>query len=131
MIKKIAHIAIAVQDLHESLKYYTEILGLACLALEDVPDQMVRVAILPIGDTRIELVESISEESPIAKFIAKRGEGLHHIAFTVGNIQAALSHLEGKKIKLIDSTPRAGADGNQVAFLHPDSTQGVLTEICE
>ena len=131
MIKKIDHIAIAVHDLDSSLKFYTDVLGLENAGIEKVEDQKVRLAMLPIGDTRIELLESTTEDGPIAKFLEKKGEGMHHIAFRVENLDGELIRMEEMGVELIDKIPKTGADGNRVAFLHPKSTFGVLTELSE
>lgn len=127
----IEHIGIAVANLEESISYYENILGLKCYAVEDVPEQKVKTAFFWIGQTKIELLEATSEESTIAKFIEKKGEGVHHIAFAVDNLQSALCEMEEKSIQLIDKQPRKGAEGLNIAFLHPKSTKGVLTEFCE
>ncbi|MEI7811944.1 MAG: methylmalonyl-CoA epimerase [Ignavibacteria bacterium] len=127
----IEHIGIAVKNLEASVKYYEDILGLKCYAVEEVTDQKVRTAFFMAGQTKIELLESTSEEGPIAKFIGKKGEGIHHIAFAVTDIENALSEVESKGIQLIDKAPRKGAEGLSIAFLHPKSTSGVLTELCE
>jgi methylmalonyl-CoA/ethylmalonyl-CoA epimerase len=107
------------------------VLGLKCYAIEEVVDQKVKTAFLKIGETKIELLEATSEESPIAKFIEKRGQGVHHIAFAVNGIEEALLEVKEQNIKLIDENPRKGAEGLEIAFLHPKSTGGVLTEFCE
>jgi len=127
----IEHIGIAVKDLQASIKFYEEILGLACYKIEEVEDQQVKTAFFKIGDTKIELLESTSPDGPIAKHIEKRGEGIHHIAYAVDNLPAALQEAESKGIQLIDREPRKGAEGLRIAFLHPKSTHGVLTELCE
>ncbi len=129
-LNKIEHIGIAVKSIEEALKYYENILGLKCYAIEEVQDQKVKTAFLKIGETKLELLEATSSESPIAKFIEKRGEGIHHIAFETDKIEETLSEIKNKDIRLIDETPRKGAEGLQIAFLHPKSTNGVLTEIC-
>ena len=121
---------IAVKSLEASIPYYENILGLKCYAIEEVPSQKVKTAFFKIGQTKIELLEPTSEESPIAKFIEKRGEGVHHIAFATDNLPAALAEVEEKGVQLIDKAPRGGAEGLEIAFLHPKSTQGVLTELC-
>lgn len=131
MIKKIEHIGVAVKDLDSSLRFYTEVLGLDCTGVEEVSDQNVKLAIIPIGDTRIELLESTTPDGPIARFIAKHGEGMHHIAYRVENLEDELTRLNSLNIKLIDSKPKMGGDGFRVAFLHPHATHGVLTELCE
>lgn len=126
----IEHIGIAVKNLKESIVFYERLLGTPCYAVEEVPDQMVRTAFFLVGQTKIELLESTSPEGPIGKFIQKRGEGIHHIAFSVDDIQSALSELEGDGIHVIDHEPRGGAEGLHIAFLDPRSTHGVLTELC-
>ncbi|MCH8124821.1 methylmalonyl-CoA epimerase [candidate division KSB1 bacterium] len=131
MIKKIDHIAIAVHDLDSSLKFYTDVLGLQNAGIEEIADQKVRLAMLPIGDTHIELLEPTTEDSPIAKFLEKKGEGMHHIAFRVENLAGELIRMEEMGVELIDKTVKTGAGGNQVAFLHPKSTFGVLMELSE
>lgn len=127
----IEHIGIAVKDLKQAIKYYEEILGLKCYAIEEVKDQKVRTAFFKIGQTKIELLESTDPEGPVARFIEKRGEGIHHIAFAAENMTSALSELKNKGIKLIDETPRKGAEGLDIVFIHPKSAYGVLTELCE
>ena len=126
----IEHIGIAVSNLEQSIKYYEEVLGLKCYAIEEVPDQKVKTAFFKVGQTKIELLESTSPDGPIGKFIEKKGEGIHHIAFNVNDLPNALKEAEDKGIKLIDSQPRKGAEGLDIAFLHPKSTNGVLTELC-
>lgn len=127
----IEHIGIAVKSIEEQLPYYEGILGLKCYNIETVEDQKVKTAFFMIGQTKIELLEPISEESTIAKFIEKRGEGVHHVAFATKNLNEALQEMEAKNVRLIDTKPRAGAEGLSIAFLHPKSTGGVLTELCE
>ena len=127
----IEHIGIAVKNLDESIKFYEEILGLKCYAVEEVADQKVKTAFFQIGQTKIELLESTDPEGPIGKFIEKRGEGMHHIAFASKGLESSLNILKEKGIKLIDEKPRKGAEGLNIAFLHPKSTFGVLTELCE
>jgi methylmalonyl-CoA/ethylmalonyl-CoA epimerase len=128
---RIEHIGIAVANLAESILYYEKILGRKCYKTEEVTDQKVRTAFFSIGDTKIELLESTDPEGAIARFIEKRGEGIHHIAFAVEDIESSLREAEAMGVRLIDSSPRKGADGLQIAFLHPKSTFGVLTELCE
>ena len=130
-ISHIEHLGIAVKSIEEALPYYEKVLGLTCYNIEEVADQKVRTAFLRVGDTKIELLEATSPESTIAKFIETRGEGIHHIAFAVKGIEGALAEAEEKGVRLIDKTPRAGAEGMTIAFLHPKSTLGVLTEFCE
>ncbi|HAF28443.1 MAG TPA: methylmalonyl-CoA epimerase [Bacteroidales bacterium] len=127
----IEHIGIAVKNIDESIKYYQEVLGLECYNIEEVKDQKVKTAFFKVGDTKIELLESTDPEGPIGKFIEKKGEGIHHIAFAVKNIEDTLKHAEEKGVQLIDKTSRKGAEGLDIAFLHPKSTFGVLTELCE
>ncbi len=127
----IEHIGIAVKDLRKAIDYYEKILGLSCYAIEEVKSQKVRTAFFRIGQTKIELLESTDPEGPVGKFIEKKGEGIHHIAFAVRNIEQALEEAAGKGVHLIDQQPRKGAEGLDIAFLHPRSTFGVLTEFCE
>ncbi len=130
-ISHIEHIGIAVKNLEESIKYYEDILGLKCYSIEEVKDQKVRTAFFKVGQTKIELLESTEPEGPIGKFIEKKGEGVHHIAFAVKEIQNQLNEVKAKGIQLIDEKPRKGAEGLNISFLHPKSTHGVLTEFCE
>ena len=131
-LSHIEHIGIAVKSIDEALPYYENVLGLKCYAIEEVADQKVKTAFLKIGQTKIELLESTSPDGTIASFIEKRGEGIHHIAFSVADgVQNALVEMESKGVKLIDKAPRKGAEGLNIAFLHPKSTHGVLTELCE
>lgn len=133
-ISHIEHIGIAVPNLEEAIKYYEEVLGLKCYKTEVVEDQKVTTAFFKVGDTKIELLEPTCEESTIAKFIEKNGGrgGMHHMAFAVEDgVAEALAEVEAKGVKLIDKAPRGGADGLHIAFLHPKSTQAVLTELCE
>ncbi len=127
----IEHIGIAVKNLEESIKYYEGVLGLKCYNIEEVKDQKVKTAFLMVGQTKIELLESTDPEGPIGKFIEKKGEGIHHLAFAVDNIEGCLETAEEKGIRLVDKTPRKGAEGLDIAFLHPKSTFSVLTELCE
>ena len=127
----IEHLGIAVKSIEESLPYYEQILGMKCYNIEEVADQKVKTAFFKIGQTKIELLEPTSEESTIAKFIEKRGEGIHHIAFATDNVADALAEAESKGVRLIDKAPRKGAEGLNIAFLHPKSTCSVLTELCE
>jgi len=130
-LKNIDHIGIAVTNMQESLSFWETSLGIEPHGIQEVPEQKLRTAFLPIGETEIELLESSSAESSIAKFIEKHGEGLHHIAIRVDDIEAALTELKAKGIQLIDETPRNGAGGARIAFVHPRSTHGVLLELCE
>jgi len=129
-ISHIEHIGIAVKDLESSLKFYEDVFGLKCYAVEEVADQGVRTAFFQLGSTKIELLESTDPDGPIARFIEKRGEGMHHIAFAVEDASAALKEAEKKGIRLIDGNSRKGAEGMDIGFLHPGSTFGVLTEFC-
>ncbi len=126
---RIEHIGIAVKDLTAAIGTYEKLLGVPCYAVEEVPDQRVRTAFFRLGESKIELLESTSPDGPIAKFIAKRGEGVHHIAYAVGDIRTTLRDLASAGVRLIDSEPRKGAEGLSVAFIHPRSASGVLTEI--
>ncbi len=127
----IEHIGIAVNSLETAVTFYEKILGLKCYKIEEVADQKVKTAFFMIGQTKIELLESTDPEGPVGKFLEKKGEGIHHIAFAVEEIEEKLREAEASGIKLIDSVPRKGADGLSIAFLHPKSTFGVLTELCE
>lgn len=126
----IEHIGIAVSKLDESIDYYEKVLGLECYAIEEVADQKVRTAFFRVGDTKIELLESTDPDGPIGKFLEKKGPGIHHLAFAVDNVEEALQHAEQEGVRLIDKHPRKGAEGLNIAFLHPKSTFGVLTEFC-
>ncbi len=128
---KINHLGIATKGIEEALKFWGDALGLESVHTETVEDQKVRVAMLPIGDTRIELLEATSEDSPIAKFVEKRGGGIHHIAVEVENIEASLAKLKAEGMRLIDETPRVGAENCLVAFVHPSSANGVLLELVQ
>jgi len=131
-LSHIEHIGIAVKSLETAIPLYEEILGLKCYAVEEVVDQKVKTAFFKIGETKIELLESTDPEGAIGKFIEKRGEGVHHIAFaTTQGLQNSLDELSEKGVQLIDKTPRKGAEGLSIAFLHPKSTGGILTELCE
>ncbi|KAF0138862.1 MAG: methylmalonyl-CoA/ethylmalonyl-CoA epimerase [Stygiobacter sp.] len=130
-ISHIEHIGIAVKNIGESIKYYEEVLGLKCYAVEEVKDQKVKTAFFMVGQTKIELLESTEPDGPIGKFIDKKGEGIHHLAFATKNLTNALGEVEAKGVQLIDKQPRKGAEGLNIAFLHPKSTGGVLTELCE
>ena len=129
-INRIEHIGIAVANLEEAIRFYEGVLGLTCYGIEEVADQKVRTAFFMVGETKIELLETLDPEGPIGKFLEKRGEGIHHIAFSVDDAGAALKDAEAKGIKLIDEKARKGAEGLNIGFLHPKSTFGVLTELC-
>jgi methylmalonyl-CoA epimerase len=130
-LKNIDHIAIAVSNLQESLSFWETSLGIELHGIEEVAEQNVRTAFLPVGGTEIELLEPTSADSSVARFIEKHGEGLHHIAIRVDDIEVALAELKAKGIQLIDEKPRNGASGARIAFVHPKATHGVLLELCE
>jgi methylmalonyl-CoA/ethylmalonyl-CoA epimerase len=130
-IKHIDHIGVAVKTIAQAGKFYTEILGLKIHGIENVADQKVNVAFLPITDSEVELLESTHDDGPVAKYIEARGEGIQHIAFRVENIEQALAELMAKGVRLIDRQPRKGAGGAKIAFIHPKETNGVLVELCE
>jgi methylmalonyl-CoA/ethylmalonyl-CoA epimerase len=131
MIKKINHIGIAVNSLEAQVPFYRDILGLESLGTEEVPDQMVKVAMFAVGEVKIELLEPSSKESPIAKFLEKKGDGIHHIAYETDGIVSEIKHMENSDIQMLDKTPRDGVHGTKIAFLHPKSSGRVLTEICQ
>ncbi|HBD64482.1 MAG TPA: methylmalonyl-CoA epimerase [Clostridiales bacterium] len=131
MVLKIDHIGIAVNSIEDSLKFYENVLGLKSAGTEVVAEQKVRVAFLPTGDSEVELLEATAEDSPIAKYIAKNGEGVQHIAYRVENIEAAIAEMKAQGMRMIDETPRYGAGGAKIAFCHPKSTGGVLVELCQ
>lgn len=131
MLHKINHIGIAVSSLDESLPFYRDSLALPFHGIEEVAEQKVRVAMLGIGESKIELLEPTSPESPIAKFLEKNGPGIHHLAYEVENIEAAIAHLKAQGMRMIDEQPRCGAHGTKIAFVHPKSSNGVLTELCQ
>ncbi|MFH0990427.1 MAG: methylmalonyl-CoA epimerase [bacterium] len=127
----IEHIGIAVRNLKEAIEFYESSFGLHCYQIEEVKDQKVKIAFFRLGHIKIELLESTDPEGPIGKFIEKKGEGVHHIAFAVENLGDALQHLSREGVQLIDNQPRKGAEELIIAFLHPKSTHGVLIELCE
>lgn len=131
MLQKINHIGIAVQSLDATLPFYRDQLGMPFKGTEEVAEQKVRVAMLGIGEAKIELLEPTSPESPIAKFLEKNGPGIHHIAYEVTDIEAAIAHMLHQGARMIDEQPRQGAHGTQIAFVHPKSSNGVLTELCQ
>ena len=131
MITKINHIGIAVNSIDEAVKLYTDVFGLKVQDIEFVTDQKVKTAIIPVGESKIELIESTDPEGTIAKFIENRGEGLHHVALEVSNIQDALATMVAKGMALIDQQPRKGVENSKIAFLHPKGTGRVLTELVE
>ncbi len=128
---KLEHIGIATRGIDEAVKFWSEALGLEVVETEEVTEQKVRVAMLPVGEPRIELLEPTSDDSPIAKFLEKRGPGIHHIALRVDDIRATLARLKQSGARLIDEAPRVGAGGCLVAFIHPSSANGVLVELVE
>lgn len=130
-VKHIDHIGIAVKSIDQAGTFYTDLLGLEIEEIENVADQKVNVAFIPITDSEVELLESTEPDGPVAKYIDARGEGVQHIAFRVENIEEALEELKAKGVRLIDKEPRAGAGGARIAFIHPKETNGVLVEICE
>ena len=131
MITKINHIGIAVNNIDQALKLYTELLGLSLRKIEIVEEQRTRTAILPLGESKIELLESTDPEGPIAKYIEKFGEGMHHLALEVSDIEDALSKISQSGIPLIDETPRKGVENTRIAFLHPRGTGRVLLELVQ
>lgn len=131
-ISHIEHLGIGVQSIEEALPYFEEVLGLKCYAIEEVADQKVKTAFLKCGEVKLELLEPTSPESTIQKWIDKGGRGVHHVAFCIEDgVANALAELDGKGIRLIDKAPRKGAENLNIAFLHPKSTCGILTELCE
>jgi len=130
-ITHIEHIGIAVKNLEEQIKYYEEVLGLKCYNIEEVKDQKVKTAFFMCGQTKIELLESTEADGPIGKYVEKKGQGIHHIAYATENVQEALNHIDKNGIELIDKVPRNGAEGLRIGFIHPKATFGVLTELCE
>ncbi len=126
----IEHIGIAVKSLEAAIPVWEKMLGTTCYNIEEVVEQRVKTAFFTIGQTKIELLEATSEESPIAKFIEKKGEGVHHIAYAVEDLKAELQTADQEGFQLIDKEPRKGAEGLNIAFLHPKSTGGILTELC-
>jgi methylmalonyl-CoA/ethylmalonyl-CoA epimerase len=130
-VKRIDHIGIAVREIEQAGKFYTDILGLEIEDIEHVADQKVNVAFVPIADSEVELLASTEPDGPVAKYLDSRGEGIQHIAFRVENIEEALKELNEKGVRLIDQKPRKGAGGARIAFIHPKETNGVLVELCE
>jgi methylmalonyl-CoA/ethylmalonyl-CoA epimerase len=131
MIKRIAHIAIVVEDIENALGFWRDALGLPLTHVEEVPEQQAVVAFLPARESEVELVKPITNDSGIARFLTKRGPGVHHICFEVDDLAAALEALKARGVRLIDETPRLGAEGKRVAFIHPESAHGVLIELTE
>ena len=130
-VNKVDHVGIAVKDLEQAKKFYTEMLGIPAMGEEVVAEQKVKVCFIPCGDSEIELLESTEPDGPIAKFIEKKGEGIQHVALNVDNIENALADLKEKGVRLIDEKPRYGAGGASIAFVHPKSTGGILLELSE
>ncbi len=131
MFKKISHVAIAVKNLEQAIETFSKLSGINEYHIETVDEQKVRVAIFNVGGTRIELTEPTSQDSPVAKFIEKRGEGIHHIAFEVENIESEIERARAQNFQLVDSTPRQGANNCLIAFIHPKSFNGVLVELTQ
>lgn len=131
MLTKINHIGIAVQSLEATIPFYRDNLGMAFAGIEEVPEQKVRVAMLQVGESKIELLEPTSVDSPVAKYIEKNGAGIHHIAYEVTDIEAAIAKLLADGVRMIDEQPRNGAHNTRIAFIHPRSSNGVLTELCQ
>ena len=130
-ILKIDHLGIAVKSITAGEKFWTDALGLVCEGSETIDEQKVATAFFPVGESEVELLEPTAADSPVAKFLEKKGEGIHHVAFQVENIEAALIELKEKGVRLIDETPRYGAGGAKIAFIHPAATRGILVELCE
>ncbi len=130
-VKKIDHIGIAVESLDDASAFYRDALGLESLGVEEVPSQKVRVAMFKVGESKIELLEPTSPDSPIAAFLEKKGQGIHHIAYSVSDASGAVSELLEKEVQMIDKEPRPGAGGSKIAFVHPKSSGRVLTELCQ
>ena len=131
MLTKINHIGIAVNSLDDSVPFYRDNLGMALVGIEEVAEQKVRVAMLQVGESLIELLEATAPDSPVATFIAKNGVGIHHIAYEVDDVEAAIARLLADGARMIDEKPRHGAHGTRIAFIHPKSSGGVLTELCQ
>lgn len=131
MFEKIDHIGIAVNDLEKAVQFYRDQIGIELKGTEVVDEQKVKVAFFPVGESKIELLESIDPDGPVGRFIEKKGEGVHHISFRVSNIEEKIKQLKEQGVALIDEKPRYGAGGARIAFLHPKSTGGVLIELCE
>jgi len=131
MLTKINHIGIAVKSLDDTIPFYRDNLGMEFKGIEEVPEQKVRVAMLQVGESKIELLEPTSADSPVAKFIEKNGVGIHHIAYEVADIDVAIAKLTADGVRMIDTQPRSGAHGTRIAFVHPKGSNGVLTELCQ
>ena len=131
MLKKIEHLGIAVDSIEESLKIYESLLGTSCYKLESVESEGVKTAFLQIGESKIELLQATNSDSPIAKFLSKKGKGIHHIAFETDDIEAEIKRLVAQGFELIHQTPKDGADNKRIEFLHPKCTYGILVELCQ
>ena len=131
MVSKIDHIGIAVKSIEEARKFYEDILGMTVTEIEEIPDQKVKVAFIPSGDSELELLQSTDPQGPIAKYIEAKGQGIQHIALRVDDIEQTLADLKDKGVRLIDEKPRIGAGGAKIAFIHPKATFGTLVEICQ
>lgn len=131
MLTKINHIGIAVKSLDETVPFYRDNLGMAFAGIEEVAEQKVRVAMLQVGESKIELLEPTSDDSPVAKFMEKNGAGVHHVAYEVADIESAIARMLANGARMIDEKPRNGAHGTRIAFVHPKSSNGVLTELCQ
>jgi methylmalonyl-CoA/ethylmalonyl-CoA epimerase len=131
MLNKISHIGVAVASLDETIPFYRDQLGMVFKGTEEVAEQKVKVAFFQIGASKIELLEPTASDSPVAKFLEKNGPGIHHIAYEVADIEAAIARLEADGARMIDRTPRCGAHGARIAFVHPKASGGVLTELCQ
>ena len=131
MIKKIEHLGIAVNSIEDSIKVFEVLLGTKCYKIEEVASEGVKTAFLQIGESKIELLEATNQNSPIAKFLEKKGRGIHHIAFDTSDIEKEIERLKNEGFELIHKTPKDGADGKIIAFLHPKSTEGILIELCQ
>jgi methylmalonyl-CoA/ethylmalonyl-CoA epimerase len=131
MIKKIEHLGIAVNSIEESIKTFETLLGTNCYKIEEVASEGVKTAFLQVGESKIELLEATNPDSPIAKFLEKKGRGIHHIAFDTSDIEKEIERLTKEGFELIHKTPKDGADGKIIAFLHPKSTEGILVELCQ
>jgi methylmalonyl-CoA/ethylmalonyl-CoA epimerase len=131
MIKKIEHLGIAVNSIEESIKTFETLLGINCYKIEEVASEGVKTAFLQVGESKIELLEATNPDSPIAKFLEKKGRGIHHIAFDTSDIEKEIERLTKEGFELIHKTPKDGADGKIIAFLHPKSTEGILVELCQ
>lgn len=131
MIDKIDHIGVAVHNLDDALNFYQNQLELECGGVEEVPDQKVKVAFIPVGESNIELLEPTTSDSPVKKHLEKKGSGVHHVAMHVEDLEKSLEDLKNKGVRLIDEEPRDGAHGAKIAFIHPKSTGGILLELCQ